>query len=40
MIQHGPHLSVVMFFSKRPDDERLKVSKEVAEIFLPRVPKV
>jgi hypothetical protein len=40
VIQHGKHFSVVMFFSKRPDEERLKVLKEVAKIFLPRVPKV
>ena len=40
VIRHGRHFSVVMFFSKRPDDERLKVLTEVAKIFLPRVPKV
>jgi hypothetical protein len=40
VIRHGRHFSVVLFFSKGPDDERLKVLKEVAKIFLPRVPKV
>lgn len=40
VIQHGRHFSVVIFFSKRPDDERLKVLTEVAKKFLPRVPKV
>lgn len=40
VIQHGRHFSVVLFFSKRPDDERLKVLTEVAKKFLPRVPKV
>ena len=40
VIRHGRHFSVVLFFSKRPDDERLKVLKEVAKTFLPRVPKV
>lgn len=40
VIRHGGHFSVVMFFSKRPDDERLKVATEVAKIFLLRVPKV
>jgi hypothetical protein len=29
-----------MFFSNRPDEERLKVLTEVAKTFLPRVPKV
>ena len=40
VIQHGRHFSVVMFFSNRPDEERLKVLTEVAKTFLPRVPKV
>lgn len=40
VIRHGRHFSVVLFFSKRPDDERLKVLTEVAKKFLPRVPKV
>ena len=40
VIQHGRHFSIVMFFSNRPDEERLKVMTEVAKIFLPRVPKV
>ena len=40
VIRHGRHFSVVMFFSKRPDDERLKVLTDVAKTFLPRVPKV
>jgi hypothetical protein len=40
VIRHGRHFSVVLFFSKRPDDERLKVLTDVAKTFLPRVPKV
>jgi hypothetical protein len=40
VIRHGRHFSVVLFFSKRPDEERLKVLTEVAKKFLPRVPKV
>ena len=40
MIEHGRHFSVVMFFSNRPDDERLKVLTDVGNAFLPRVPKV
>jgi len=40
VIQHGRHFSVVMFFSNRPDEERLKVSMDVAKTFLPRVAKV
>ena len=40
VIQHGRHFSIVMFFSNRPDEERLKVASDVAKKFLPRVPKV
>ena len=40
VIQHGRHFSVVMFFSNRPDGERLKVLTDVAKILLPRVPKI
>ena len=40
VIQHGRHFSVVLFFSKRPEEERLKVLTEVANTFLSRVPKV
>jgi len=39
VIQHGRHFSVVMFFSNRPDGERLKVLTEVAMTFLPRLAK-
>ena len=40
VIQHGRQFSVVLFFSKRPDDERLKVLTDVAKVFLPRVSKI